>query len=301
MKNKKAFCLLTALYSLAACTEPEKIYDASGAFEAVETIISAEANGKILQLTVEEGQRLDAGQVVGYLDSMPAHLSKQQLLQNKKAILSGRPETNVQLQALKAELANLLLDRDRTENLVKTGVAAQKQLDDANAKVAVLEARIAAQQSTLQVSTGTLNEQGGSVDAQMDELNDRLKKYLIVNPVQGTVLTKYAEPFEVASQGRPLYKIADLSTIILRAYITGDQLQQVKVGQAVEVSTDDGNGGYRQMEGIISWINSEAEFTPKTIQTKNERANLVYAIKVRVKNDGYLKIGMYGQVSWRKP
>lgn len=301
MKHTTSLCLLIALYHLAACSKPEKAYDASGTFEAEETIISAEANGKILQLRLEEGQHLDSGDVVGYLDSMQAHLDKQQLLQNKKAILSGRPETNVQLQALQAELAHLLLERNRTENLVKTGIAAQRQLDDANAQIAALEARIAGQQSTLKVSTSSLNEQGGSVDAQMAELNDRLKKYVIVNPVSGTVLTKYASSFEMATVGKPLYKIANLSTIILRAYITGDQLQQVKPGQAVRVSTDDGNGGYKDTEGIISWINSEAEFTPKTIQTKNERANLVYAIKVRVKNDGFLKIGMYGQVSWQTP
>jgi HlyD family secretion protein len=145
-----------------------------------------------------------------------------------------------------------------------------------------------------------LNEQGNTVDAQMNEINDQMKKYVLINPVRGTVLTKYAEQYEMAVMGKPLYKIADLSTIILRAYITGDQLQQVKVGQQVKVATDDGRGGFKETAGVITWINNKSEFTPKTIQTKNERANLVYAIKVSVKNDGYLKLGMYGQVSWNK-
>ena len=300
MKAKNITCLFILLLSITSCREEKKDYDASGSFEAVETIISAEANGKILQLDIEEGQQLDSGQVVGYIDSMELHLNKGQLLQNKKAILSSRPQVNVQVESLKSELANAVLDRNRTENLVKGGVASQKQLDDANAKIATLEARIKAQESVLKISTSSLNEQGGTVDAQMNEINDRLKKYVLINPVKGTVLTKYAEQYEMAVLGKPLYKIADLSTIVLRAYITGDQLQQVKIGQQVSVSTDDGKGGFKEAGGVITWINDRSEFTPKTIQTKNERANLVYAVKVTVKNDGYLKIGMYGQVSWNK-
>jgi HlyD family secretion protein len=283
-----------------SCKEEKKNYDASGSFEAVETLIAAEANGKLLQLNIEEGQQLDSGQVIGYIDSTQLHLNKLQLMQNKKAILSNKPETNVQVESLRTELANAELDRDRTENLVKGGVASQKQLDDANAKIATLQARINAQESSLQVSTSSINEQGSTVDVQMKEINDQLQKCVIINPVKGTVLTKYAEQYEMAVLGKPLYKIADLSTIVLRAYITGDQLQQVKVGQQVKVYTDDGKGGFKETTGIITWINDRSEFTPKTIQTKNERANLVYAIKVSIKNDGYYKIGMYGQVSWNK-
>jgi HlyD family secretion protein len=300
MKNKNSIYLLLLLLSIASCKEEQTAYDASGSFEAVETLIAAEANGKLLQLNVAEGQQLDSGQVIGYIDSTQLHLNKLQLLQNKKAILSNTPETNVQVESLRTELANAVLDRNRTENLVKGGVAAQKQLDDANAKIATLQARIKAQESSLQISTSSINEQGGTVDAQMKTINDQLQKYVIINPVKGTVLTKYAEQYEIAVAGKPLYKIADLSTIILRVYITGDQLQQVKVGQQVKVYTDDGKGGFKQTTGEITWINDRSEFTPKTIQTKNERANLVYAMKVNVKNDGYLKIGMYGQVSWSK-
>ena len=286
--------------SINSCKEEKKDYDASGSFEAVETLIAAEASGKLLQLNIEEGQQLDSGQVIGYIDSTQLHLNKLQLMQNKKAILSNKPETNVQVESLRTELANAVLDRNRTENLVKGGVASQKQLDDANAKIATLQARIKAQESSLQISTSSINEQSSTVDVQMKEINDQLTKCIIVNPVKGTVLTKYAEQYEMAVLGKPLYKIADLSTIVLRAYITGDQLQQVKVGQQVKVYTDDGKGGFKETTGVITWINDRSEFTPKTIQTKNERANLVYAIKVSIKNDGYYKIGMYGQVSWNK-
>ena len=300
MKNKNIIYLFLLSMSINSCKEEKKNYDASGSFEAVETLIAAEANGKLLQLNIEEGQQLDSGQVIGYIDSTQLHLNKLQLMQNKKAILSGRPEANVQVESLRTELANAVLDRKRTENLVKGGVASQKQLDDANAKIATLQARIKAQESSLQISTSSINEQSSTVDVQMKEINDQLTKCIIANPVKGTVLTKYAEQYEMAVLGKPLYKIADLSTIVLRAYITGDQLQQVKVGQQVKVYTDDGKGGFKETTGVITWINDRSEFTPKTIQTKNERANLVYAIKVSIKNDGYYKIGMYGQVSWNK-
>ncbi len=298
---KKLTFLLIVLIGVGSCKEEKNPYDASGSFEAVETMIAPETNGKILQLNIEEGQQLDSGQIIGYIDSTQLHLRKLQLIQNKKAILSGRPQTNIQTESLKSELANAVLDRNRTENLVKGGVASQKQLDDMNAKIATLQSRINAQENSLQTTISSLNEQGGTIDAQLEEISDQLEKSVIINPVKGTVLTKYAEQFEMAVIGKPLYKIADISTIILRAYITGDQLQQVKLDERVKVHTDDGKGGFKETDGIIVWINDKAEFTPKTIQTKNERANLVYAIKINVKNDGFLKIGMYGEVSWSKP
>ncbi len=300
MKKTKIVYLLLLWLSIASCKEKVNNHDASGSFEATETIISAEANGKIMQLNIDEGQQLDSGQLVGFIDSTQLELSKVQLMQNKKAILSGRPEASVQVEALKTELSNAIRDRERIERLVKGGVASPKQLDDVNANIATLRAKIDVQESSLRTATSSLNEQGNTVDAQMKQINDQLKKYAIINPVKGTVLTKYAEQYEMAVLGRPLYKIADISTIVLRAYITGDQLQQVKIGQNVKVFTDDGKGGYKEREGVITWVNDKSEFTPKTIQTKNERANLVYAMKVSVKNDGYLKIGMYGEVRWDK-
>jgi HlyD family secretion protein len=300
MKNTSLISLVLLLLSTLSCKEKTNNHDASGSFEAKETIIAAEATGKILQLNIEEGEIVDSGRLIGFIDSTQLHLSKMQLVQNRKAILSGRPEENTQVEALKTELANAISDHGRTEKLVKAGVASQKQLDDEAAKIATLRARINAQESSLRTTTSALNEQGSTVEVQMREINDQLKKTVIINPIKGTVLTKYAEQYEMAVVGKPLYKIADISTIILRAYITGDQLHQVKLGQKVKVFTDDGQGGYKETEGVITWVNDKAEFTPKTIQTKNERANLVYAIKVSVKNDGYLKLGMYGDVMWSK-
>lgn len=300
MKKTNLVLLLLLLFGMISCKVKTNNYDASGSFEAIETIISAEVSGKILQFNIEEGEQLDSGQLIGFIDSTQLHLSKLQLGQNKKAILSGRPQANIQVEALKTELANAVLDRNRTARLVAGGVSSQKQLDDADAKIVTLQSRITAQESSLQITTASLTEQGGTVNAQMSEIDDQLKKSVLINPVKGTVLTKYAEQYEMAVLGKPLYKIADISTIILRAYITGDQLQQVRIGEIVKVFTDDGKGGYKETEGVITWISDKSEFTPKTIQTKNERANLVYAIKISVKNDGYLKIGMYGEVVWSK-
>jgi len=297
--KKNNLLVLAIFLAVLSCEEKVK-YDASGSFEAVETMISTEVNGRILQLNIEEGQELNAGQIIGYIDSVQLGTRKRQLEQSKKAILSGRPQASIQTEALKKELTNAVTNRDRTEKLVKGGVATQKQLDDANAMVATLQAKIDAQQSTLQTTTVSLTEQANTVDAQLQEVNDQLKKCTIVNPVKGTVLTKYAEQYEMASMaGKPLYKIADLSNILLRAYITGDQLSNVKLGQVVKIFTDDGKGDYKETSGVITWINDKAEFSPKTIQTKNERANLVYAIKIKTPNDGSYKIGMYGEIKFQ--
>lgn len=300
MKKIKLLFLLLPVICLVACNNNENEFDASGSFEAVETILAAQANGQILQLNVEEGQQLEAGQKVGFIDSTQLHINKMQLSQNKKAILSGRPQENIQTESLKKQLANALLDRNRTDRLVKGGVASQKMLDDANAKVATLQAQISAQKSSLEITNENLTEQGNTVGVQLKGIDDQLSKSLIVNPVKGTVLAKYAEQYEMAMAGKPLYKIANLETLDLRAYITGTQLPQIKIGQQVKVRIDQGEKKYKEYTGTINWISNKSEFSPKTIPTKDERANLVYAIKVRVKNDGYLKIGMYGEVLWSK-
>jgi HlyD family secretion protein len=224
------------------------------------------------------------------------YLTRLQLLQNKKAILSGRPDTKAQVESLKKELANAIDDRNRIANLVKGGVASQKQLDDADSRVSILQARITSQSSALGTTTSALNEQAATTEIQLAQVEDQLRKCKLVNPISGVVLTKYAEPNELTSIGKPLYKIADLSTMILRAYVSGNQLAQLKLNRKVTVSADDGKGGLTAAEGTVTWISDKAEFTPKTIQTKDERANLVYAIKVSVKNDGSYKIGMYGEV-----
>ena len=288
--------LAIALIALTGCDNGNNKHDASGTFEATETIISAEANGKIMMLSVNEGDELKAGQVLGYIDSTQLHFTKLQLQQNQKAILSGKPDIKTQLEALERELDNALADKKRIENLVKGEVASQKQLDDANTRIAVIKAKIDAQKSMLNTTTSTINEQSRTIAVQLAQVEDQLKKCKIVNPVAGTVLATYAEQFEMTAAGRPLYKVADLSTINLKAYITSDQFALLKLGQPVKVQVDAQKGESKTYEGVVEWINSKAEFTPKTIQTKNERANLVYAIKVKVKNDGLLKIGMYGEV-----
>lgn len=299
MKNVSLFHIALVLICFTACNRDENNFDASGTFEAVETIIAAEANGKILSFNVVEGQQLEVGQTVGHIDSIDLHLQKLQLEQNKIAVLSGKPQTHVQTKALKEQLATAKRERDRTASLVKGGVANHKQLDDANAQVVTLEAQISAQESTLGTTTSSINEQGNLIQIQLKEVNEKLRRSKIINPVKGTVLSKYVEPYEITSMGRPLYKIADLSNIILRAYITGDQLTKLKLNQQVKVFSDDGKKNYKEAAGTIIWISDKAEFTPKSIHTKDERSNLVYAIKVSVPNDGTYKIGMYGEIRFQ--
>lgn len=296
--KKITFIVLVSLL-FGSCWKNDEGADATGSFETTETIVSAEANGKLTQFTVREGDEVKVDQVVGYIDSTQLHLSKLQLMQSQKAILSGRPDIKVQLEALERELDNAITDKQRIENLVKGEVASQKQLDDATMRITVLQSKIAAQKSLLATTTATLNEQAETIRLQLAQMDDQLRKCKIVNPVAGTVLSTYSNPFEMTGIGKPLYKVANLSSLDLKAYITQDQFSQIKIGQAVSVLVDDETENMKTVEGSVSWINSKAEFTPKTIQTKDERANLVYAIKVRVKNDGLLKIGMYGEVKFK--
>jgi HlyD family secretion protein len=288
--------LAILLTGLTACNKSEDKYDASGTFEAVETIVSAQASGTIKELNLEEGQVLKAGQTVGYIDTVQLYLKKKQLEAQVKATLSEKPDIAAQTAALQEQLRQAIREQKRTTNLLKADAATQKQLDDDNTQIDVIKKQIAALQSSLGINSKSLNDQAKPLDVQIQQINDQLDKSKIVNQVNGTVLTKYAEVNEVTDVGKPIYKIAGLDTIILRAYITGDQIPHVKVGQQVKVLVDDTKDSYKTYTGIIEWVSDKAEFTPKTIQTKDERANLVYAIKIRVKNDGFLKIGMYGEV-----
>lgn len=295
MKTQLTILLLSAA-TFTACHQKEAAYDASGTFEAVETIVSAEASGNIKTLDIEEGQVLKAGQVVAYIDSVQLILKKKQLQAQISAVLSGRPDITAQTAALQEQLKQAERERDRTENLLKADAATRKQLDDAVSQVAIVKKQIAATQSSLGITTTNLKDQAAPLEAQIQQIDDQLDKCRLTNPIDGTVLTKYAEAGEVTSPGKAVYKIAALNTIILRAYLTGDQLPHVKTGQTVKVLVDDTKDAYKTYPGTIEWISNKAEFTPKTIQTKDERANLVYAIKVRINNDGYLKIGMYGEI-----
>jgi len=294
MNNVKILAFLALLS--ASCNRNQNAYDASGTFEAVETLISAEANGVIKAFDIQEGQVLQAGQFVGYIDSTQLYLKKRQLQSQIKAVLSKKPDVAVQLAALQEQLGQAVREQQRVANMAKADAATPKQLDDANAQVAVIQKQIAAQRSALGITSSSLTEEASPLEVQIAQLEDQLAKTRIVNPIPGTVLVTYAEANETTATGKPLYKIADLSSLILRAYVTGPQFAGLKLNQQVTVFVDGAAGKYRQYRGIVEWISDKAEFTPKTIQTKDERENLVYATKIRVENDGLLKIGMYGEV-----
>jgi HlyD family secretion protein len=307
---KKLIIPLFVAIILAACNNNHSVHDASGVFETTETIIAAEANGIIKQFNIEEGQALNAGQFLGYIDSAQLHLKKKQLESQVKSLLSRTPDVATQINAYKKQLAVAQtrldaqrVEKNRIENLVKADAATPKQLDDITAatnalqkELEVIRGQEAAQSSILQTQISGLVGETAPLKVQVEQINDQLGNCRIVNKVNGTVLTKYAEVNEMAVSGKPLYKIADVSTLILRAYISGNQLSSVKLNQSVKILVDDASGKFKEYPGTIEWVSSKAEFTPKTIQTKDERANLVYAVKIRVKNDGYLKIGMYADV-----
>ncbi|MGB3079720.1 MAG: HlyD family efflux transporter periplasmic adaptor subunit [Saprospiraceae bacterium] len=296
--NKYIVFAFAIMVVLLACKKTKKDFDASGSFEAEEVIISSEANGTIRQFDVEEGQKLVAGQVIGYIDSTQLFLRKKQLESQIQALLGKKPDISAQLAALQEQLKATQKEQKRISDLVKADAATPKQLDDVNAQIGVLQKQIAAQQSSLGISSSGFTKEAQPLKVQIEQINDQLLKSKIINPVDGTVILKYAKANEMAAQGKPLYKIADLSTLIFRAYISGDQLPQIALNQNVNVLTDNGPDKYRETDGTITWISDKAEFTPKTIQTKDERANMVYAIKIKVKNDGYLKIGMYGELKF---
>ncbi len=288
--------LIAALATFAGCRSSSNDFDATGNFEADEVIISAEATGKILSLEVEEGKDLEANQVVGLIDTTQLFLKKKQLQYSIRAVVAKTPNMTLQLAAIREQIETAQREKKRVENLLKADAATQKQLDDWNAQLVLLQRQYDALQSNLSVTTQSIQSETLPLKAQLEQVQDQISKSIIRNPFKGTVLTRYALKDEVAAQGKALYKVADLSTLILRAYISGNQLSSIKLGQQVEVAIDAPDGGYKTYPGAIMWVSEKAEFTPKTIQTKDERANLVYAVKIRVKNDGYLKLGMYGEV-----
>jgi HlyD family secretion protein len=296
MNNVSLITVIAVL--IVSCGGKKTEYDASGTFEAVETMVSAEAVGMIKKLNLEEGQVLEKGAIVGYIDSLQLYLKRKQLLAQVNVLLGKKPDVPLQLAALREQLKLAHAERERIANLVKAQAATQKQLDDIEGQLSVLNRQIQATESSLTITSNGLNEETSPLKIQVEQLDDQIAKCRIVNPVKGTVLMKYAEENEITATGKPLYKIADLSEIILRAYVTGSQFAGIKTGQTVKVLVDAADGNYREYSGKLEWISDKAEFTPKTIQTKDERANLVYAIKIKVKNDGVLKIGMYGEVKF---
>lgn len=293
MKRIFIYCALPLL--TAACGRSGD-FDATGTFEATEVVVSAEATGRILRFDAEEGDVLEVGRQVGAIDTVQLYLQKLQLERQRASVVSNRPDIAKQAASLREQIAKQQTERRRVENLLRDGAATTKQLDDIDAQIKVLNGQLEAQLSTLRNNAASIDENSSSIDLQIARIEDQLAKCRIASPVAGTVLAKYSEAGELASVGRPLMKVADLDRIYLRAYFTSDQLADLRLGQEVTVTAD--FGGERQLDypGRIVWIASESEFTPKTVQTRNSRAGLVYAAKIAVENDGRLKIGLYGEV-----
>lgn len=297
-RNLLGLCSLLALFS--ACGNGAPKYDATGTFETTEVLVSAEASGRLLYFDIEEGMLLKAGEEVGVVDTVQLYLKKLQLEASIKSVEEQRPDILKQVAATKEQISAAQRERNRVANLLKVGAANQKQLDDAEDQLEVLRKQLVAQNSTLSNSHQSLTWQSSSVGIQVAQVEDQLKKCHITSPITGTVLAKYAEAGELTAMGTPLFKVADTEQMYLRAYITSEQLSQVKLGQKVTVFSDYGTDEHKQYPGVVTWISDTSEFTPKTILTKNERANLVYAVKIAVHNDGLLKIGIYGGVEFNK-
>lgn len=290
------YILAVAALMLAACGNNEKEYDATGTFETTETTVFAEQSGRLMAFSVNEGDETDASVEVGLIDTTQIWLKIQQLDATKKVYNSQKPDMEAQIATTQQQLLKAQQEEQRYKELVTDGAAPSKMLDDASSNVKVLQKQLAAQQSALSTSTRSLDKQSDMVDVQVRQLRDQLRKCHIVTPAKGTVLEKYVERGEFVAAGKPLFKIGDTQNMFMRAYVTSVQLQHIKLGQKVKVFADYGDGQKKEYDGTVTWISSRSEFTPKTILTDDERADLVYAVKIAIKNDGYVKIGMYGKL-----
>ena len=288
------FIIFPYIFIAAGCTGNDITSDAYGNFEATEVMVSAETGGRLLSLAADEGDRLTKAEVVAQVDTMALYLEHRQLNAQKASILTRLQEVRAGADVLREQKSVASVERDRVRRMHDDGAATRRQLDDAEGKVSVLERQITAAET----KENSIRSEARVVDAQLERLRDRIERATVRNPVAGTVLSRYAEPGEMVSSGKPLYKLADLETMYLRAYISGSQLAEVETGQTVEVLFDGPGGSLERIEGEISWIASRGEFTPRTIETREERVNTVYAVKVRVPNDGRLKIGMPGEVKF---
>lgn len=298
MRQLIIFTLGTFMF-LLSCNRNKFEHDASGTFEATEVIVSSEANGKLESFQLTEGDQLSKGQYVGYVDSIQLYLKKRQLIATNKAIQVKKPDISVQVSTIKEQIAKAEFEKRRIQRLLADNAATQKQLDDANSQIEVLKKSLNAQENSLSTSVNSLNEESNTNTVQVSQIEDQLKKCKIINPIQGTVLNKFVEEKEVVTQGKALYKIADTKNLFLRAYIVSEQLEKIKIGQKVKVFINISEDKQKSYPGTITWISDKAEFTPKTIQTQDERQNLVYAVKIAVTNtDGLIKIGMYGDVDF---
>lgn len=291
-----AICAPCSLILLNSCGPSGMSYDAAGTFEADEITVSSEATGKIEWLDLTEGQQLQAGQVVGQIDTVQLFLQKQQLEESIMSLEGSMPDIDKQTSAMRNRLKQQLREKDRIERLLEDDAATPKDLEDIISAIEVLEGQIEAQESGLGNTIASLEGQIASARNRILQIEDQLSKCRIASPVDGTVLARYAHAGELAVSGKPLFRVADTRTMTLRAYFCLGQLKDVRIGQRVKVIADFGGDNTREYEGTVSWISDKSEFSPKSIQTKDERENLVYAVKISVRNDGYLKIGMYGEV-----
>ena len=289
--------IIFALFFLA-CSSSDKEYDATGTFEATEVMVAAEQSGTLMRFDVNEGDELALGKEVGLVDTTQIWLKIQQAGATKAVYQSQKPDMEAQIAATRQQLTKAKQDQQRYKELVADGAAPSKMLDDATNQVQVLQKQLDAQISSLSTQLSTLNSQVSTVDVQVSQLMDQLQKCHVTTPIKGTVLEKYVEKGEFVATGKPLFKMADTEKMFIRAYVTSAQLKDIKVGQQAKVFADYGDGQKKEYEGTVSWISSKSEFTPKTILTDDERADLVYALKVAIKNDGYVKIGMYGEVKF---
>ena len=323
---KKILSLASIAIIMAACGNKEKEYDATGTFEATEVTVSAKSTGELKLFNLAEGEQVENGNVVGRIDAIQLQLKKEQLETtrgqlnaNKRQMASSRKANNSrqldlerQVASIRQQIANAQRERQRFTELVRDGAVPRKQLDDINYQIKVLEKQLEATSDQIRSNNASLADQNAGISAQIDgidsqvagleaqirQIEDQIANTEITAPFTGTVLEKYVEPGEFVTTGKPLFKIADTQNMFMRAYVTSAQLQNIKVGQKVKVFADYGNGQKKAYDGTISWISSRSEFTPKTIVTDDERADLVYAVKIAIKNDGYAKIGMYGEVKF---
>ena len=297
MKTANLF-LIGITATLCACGSGNGDYDASGIFETTEVIVSAKGSGEIERLDIDEGRIVTSNETVGFIDTTQLALKRQQLIATLSATDSRKLDVNRQLASIRQQITNLKTEQHRFEELVKANAASQKQLDDINYNLEVLEKQLSATSEQIGSSNTSLTGQSASIEAQVAQIDDQIAKSIISSPIKGTVLSKYSEQGEFVSIGRALFKVGDVENMKLRAYITASQLTMLRIGQQVKVYADLGEEDRKEFEGTVSWISDEAEFTPKTIQTRDERSNLVYAIKILVKNDGTIKRGMYGDVKF---
>lgn len=293
----KSLPLLALIGMTAVSCSDSSNFDATGTFEsASEIVVSSESTGKIVAFNVEEGDTLTAGQTIGHIDTTQLYLVKLQLQKNASSIRSNRPDMQKQVAATQKQIEKQKFERERIKRLLADNAATQKQLDDIESSIAILQKQLEAQQSALANNIESLNEQSSSIEVQIASIDDKIQKSIISAPVDGIVLAKYTNANEFATVGKPLFKIADMQNMYLRAYFTSEQIAEIKLGQKVTVTADFGNDKRYDYHGEVVWIASQSEFTPKTIQTADSRASLVYAVKILVKNDGRLKIGTYGEV-----